>query len=181
MIGSFLMRHRYPVLAAALAALVSLIVVVTVSSAADKPADKTGDKGESGAVWHKSCEQGAAGQVCFVEQFAIAQPKNVPVLYVRFDFAGGEGRARLAMTAPLGVLLGQGLQMSVDGSKPIILPLAICTGRGCDASAVLDKDALERFTKGKSLVVRYAVADAQPTAIPIRLDGLTDALKSLSK
>jgi len=177
MVGKFLMRYRYSVLVAALVAIVSVIVVVTVSKAADKSVEKGADQ----PAWHKGCEQGPAGQTCYVEQFAIAQPKNVPVLYVRFDFAGSEGRARLAMTAPLGILLGQGLQLSVDGSKPIILPLAICTGRGCDASAVLDKDALERFTKGKSLVVRYAGADAQPTAIPIRLDGLTDALKSLSK
>jgi len=153
-----------------LPALASLFVV-SAAQAADKPEPP----------WHKTCAKQGDTLSCFVEQFALAQPKNVPVLRVGFDLQGGEGKARMVVTVPLGVLLAPGLQLTVDGSKPIALPFERCAASGCEATAVLDTAALAKFETGKTLTVRYAVTDKASADIPITLTGLADALASLSK
>jgi invasion protein IalB len=159
--------------------MMSRILVAVLMSAFCLPAALAADG--PAPLWHKSCPQTPDNLPCFVEQFAIAQPKNVPVLHIRFDLGGGDGKARMVVTTPLGIQLRPGLQLAVDGAKPIVLPFERCLGAGCDASAALDKAALEKFEKGKTLVVRYVVSDTASADIPIRLDGLADALKSLSK
>ena len=133
-------------------------------------------------LWNKSCGKDAGGkEVCVVEQFAIAMPQKAVMLHVVFAPSDKADQTRMALTAPLGVLLAPGVSLSVDGSKPIPLPFERCDRQGCLVQAVLDKTALEKFTKGKVLTVRYAPSEKGPLDIPIRLDGLADALKSLSK
>jgi invasion protein IalB len=135
-----------------------------------------------GPLWHKSCGKGADGQQsCVVEQFAIAMPQKTVLLHISFSTAGSPDQARMMLTAPLGVLLAPGLTLSVDGSKPIVLPFERCTGQGCEASAALDKSALDEFSRGKTLMVRYAVSETKSADVPIRLQGFAVAFKSLSR
>lgn len=152
----------------AFAAATVLAAAAATSQAADAP------------VWHKSCPGGDTA-ACFIEQFAVAQPQNVAVLHVGIDLPGGDSKARMVLTAPLGVLLPAGLSLSVDGAKPILLPFERCASGGCDATALLDRQALEKFEKGKILTVRYVLSDTASADIPIRLEGLADAIRSLSK
>lgn len=129
--------------------------------------------------WQKQCDQTAAEHPCWVEQFAIAMPNKVVVAHIRFDLQQG-GKTGIIVFAPLGVALIPGLQLILDGGKPITLPYERCSAEGCDASAVLDQDAVDKFEAGKTLTVRYTIADAKTTDIPIRLEGLTAALGTLS-
>lgn len=130
-------------------------------------------------LWHKACDKAAPGHPCWVEQFAVAMPNKVVVAHVRFALQLS-GKAGIIVVAPLGVELIPGLQLILDGGKPITLPYEHCSAQGCDASAVLDHDAVEKFERGKTLTVRYTIAGAKTADIPIRLEGLTKALKSLS-
>jgi invasion protein IalB len=61
------------------------------------------------------------------------------------------------------------------------LPFELCTHEGCEASAILDQSALEKFLRGKMLTVRYASPGSATANIPIRLQGLADAMAQLSK
>lgn len=131
-------------------------------------------------LWHKACDKAAPGHPCWVEQFAIAMPNKVVVAHVRFDRQQG-GKTGIIVIAPLGVELIPGLQLILDGGKPITLPYERCSARGCDASAVLDRAAVAKFERGKTLTVRYTIAGTKTADIPIRLEGLTKALKSLSR
>lgn len=140
------------------------------AGAADAPA----------ALWNKSCGKDANGtQSCVVEQFAVAMPQKSVVAQIRFFRTPKPEQTGMALTAPLGVLLPPGLSLSVDGSKPIILPFDRCVGQGCEAVAVLDKAALAKFSGGKILTVRYTVQDNKGVDIPIKLEGLSAALLSL--
>ena len=127
--------------------------------------------------WAKTCPKDGP---CFVEQMAVAMPQKALVLRVRFDLQGDKGQARMVVTAPLGVVLPAGLQLAVDSSKAIALPFDRCVPAGCVAFAVLDTIAREQFEKGKILNVRY-VTDKSPLNIPMHLDGLAAALKTLAK
>lgn len=144
------------------------------------PAGRAADKPEP--LWHKRCAPSADGApACTVEQFAVAMPQHVVLLHVRFSLVAKGDQARMVVTAPLGVLLPPGLTLSIDGGQAIALPFERCTGQGCEATAMLDESALAKFAGGKTLTVRYAVSETRSEDIPIRLQGFSDALKSLSK
>lgn len=133
-------------------------------------------------LWNKVCNKDAGGQAaCAVEQFALAMPQKSVMAHVRFFLSGKADQTVITLQAPLGVLLPPGLNLSVDGSKPITLPFERCSGDGCAAVAVLDKAALAKFTGGKILTVSYTVAEKKSMDIPFKLDGLASALQSLSK
>lgn len=74
-----------------------------------------------------------------------------------------------------------GLTVALDGAAPIALPFERCGERGCDVTAVLDKVAVEKIVKGKTLLVHYVVSDTASADIPVRLEGLKDALSTLSQ
>ncbi|TWB44385.1 invasion associated locus B family protein [Nitrospirillum pindoramense] len=143
----------------------------SASAGAQKPA---------GPPWAKNCAKGAGGDdVCFVEQFAIANPANAIVLHVQIGYMSTDGKPVLAITVPLGTPVQPGLQLTLDGAKPIALPLTLCQAGGCIASANLDQEVLKQFTSGKVLMVRYAKPDKSPMDVPVQLDGLAAALQSL--
>ena len=167
-------------------------VAATVDGAAPPPANATPANAAPTsaapaikAEWNKVC--GTNG-VCYVEQYALAMPNKTPVLNVRFDLQGGEGRGRVFFKTPLGVLLREGVQFSIDSHDAITMPYDSCAPTGCVAWAVLGIDTLDTFKKGKTLTVTYFLppTDAKqpkPTAqpIPVQLTGLSAAMATLGK
>ena len=144
------------------------ILAMSSAQAADEP------------FWKKNCGQDETGKShCVVEQYAIAMPQKVPVMRVRFGKIGKDDQLGLSLNTPLGVQLIPGLSLSMDGAKPIALPFERCDAQGCIAQAVLDKSAGDKFAKGKTLVVHYVLNEKQPLDVPIRLEGLAEALKGL--
>lgn len=144
------------------------ILAISSARAADEP------------LWKKNCGKDEAGKThCVVEQYAIAMPQKVSLMRVRFGKIGKDDQLGLSLSAPLGVQLPPGLTLSMDGAKPIALPFERCDAQGCLAQAVLDKSAGEKFAKGKTLVVHYVLSEKQPLDVPIRLEGLAEALKGL--
>lgn len=133
-----------------------------------------------GPLWQKSCDPSAQGGTCWIEQFAVSMPEKLLALRVRVTRAAGE-QLRIVLNAPLGVALQPGLQLVLDDGQPIALPFERCSAQGCEAGAILDEQAVARFSDGKSLVARYAVSNTDVTGVPIRLEGFADALKTLRK
>lgn len=126
--------------------------------------------------WQRTCDQKGA---CVVEQSAVSMPDKVVALHVLFD-PQPNGATRLIVSVPLGVALPPGIKLVLEGGKPVTLPFERCGPRGCAASAVMDKAAMEIIVNGKTLVMHYVVSDQASVDIPIRLEGLQDALKPSS-
>ncbi len=132
-------------------------------------------------LWSKACAKDQNGaDVCYVEQFAIAQPQNVVLLHVRVGYFPPEGRPRMILTAPNGVLLPAGLTLSLDQSKPIPVSFGTCDASGCLAAVDMDQDALNRFTAGTILMVRYVQGNNSAIDIPIQMANLSKALTNIS-
>ncbi|MBB6250351.1 invasion associated locus B family protein [Nitrospirillum iridis] len=150
------------------------------ASAAKSAAAAAEAQKPAGPPWAKNCAKDANGaDVCFVEQFAIANPGNAIVLHVQIGYIATDGKPVLVITVPLGTPVQSGLQLTLDGAKPIALPLTLCQPGGCIASANLDQDVLKQFTTGKVLMVRYAKPDKTAMDVPVQLAGLAPALQSL--
>lgn len=132
------------------------------------------------ALWAKNCVRNpAGGDICFVEQFAIANPQRTMLLHVRVGYLGAEGKPRIVIVTPLGVHLPPGVSLSLDDKEPLLLPYDSCQPSGCLVIADLNQEALQRFTTGTTLTVRYIGGDKGKLDIPIQLKGLGEALKGI--
>lgn len=150
--------------------------VSTASAAAEQAAGK-----EAGPLWAKACAKNQDGvDTCYVEQFVIAQPQNLVLLHVRIGYIGPQGMPRLIMAAPPGVWLPGGLTLTLDKNKPIALPFNSCDAGSCLAAVEMDQDALKQFTAGTVLMAHYVLANNSPVDVPVRMAGLSDALKTVS-
>lgn len=136
---------------------------------------------QAGALWAKTCAHSPAGaDVCFVEQFAIAEPQHAIMLRVQVGYMGPGGKPRMIISTPSGVWLPGGLTLTLDQNKPIALPFNTCEADGCVAAVELGQDALDRFAAGKVLTVRYMQGTNSPIDIPVQLANLAAALKTVS-
>lgn len=144
--------------------------------AADPPAKLDGS---SQPLWSKRCVKEGDRDVCFIEQYAVAMPANSVLLNVLVGFMAPEGKPRIIMTAPLGVLLAPGLAMSIDAAKPVTLPFESCQAGGCRVVADLDPSSLERFRAGQRMTVRFVTAEQKAIEIPVPLEGFAAALNQL--
>lgn len=132
--------------------------------------------------WARQCVAAEAGRtLCYVEQNAASQPGGPALLNVMFAYAGQGGQARMIVTAPLGVLLAPGLAMTVDAAKPVALPYESCRSGGCRAVVDLDKVSLAQIRAGKTMTLRFVVADSKAVEAPVSLQGLDAALQSLAQ
>lgn len=163
------------------AALVSLALATGSAPvfAADPPA-KTDSAPPP--FWSKRCvTESDARENCFIEQYAVAMPTNTVLLNILVGFLAPEGKPRLIMTAPLGVLLAPGLVMSIDSGKPVTLPFESCQAGGCRMVADLDQSSLDQFRRGDKMTVRFVTGDRKAIDIPVPLKGFDAAQKQLKK
>ncbi|WP_377810349.1 invasion associated locus B family protein [Azospirillum sp. A29] len=133
-------------------------------------------------LWSKRCvTESGDRESCFIEQYAVAMPANTVLLNILVGFLAPEGKPRLIMTAPLGVLLAPGLVMSIDSGKPVTLPFESCQAGGCRMVADLDQSSLDQFRRGDKMTVRFVTGDRKAIDIPVPLKGFDAALKQLKK
>jgi invasion protein IalB len=161
-----------------------VVVVLLVSlflGAVWSPARADDDTSKT-VLWGKQCGKSEAGrqQPCVVQQFVIGEPGKKQLLLVQFGYNGPKNIPRLILSAPLGILLPGGITLTIDAKKPLTVPFETCNAGGCLAVIDMDAPALEQFRKGKVLMVRYLVGDRKPLDLPVKLDGLDAALKSIA-
>lgn len=131
-------------------------------------------------LWAKACLQESTGRaLCYVEQAVSAPPPKGEMLHVRIGHIGPGGRARMLLTAPLGVGLQGGMSLSLDGAPAIAMTYDTCSVAGCLAIADLDQAALDKFAAGSRMTVRYMAPERTVVEIPITLTGMGAALSAL--
>lgn len=145
-------------------------------------AEKPGSGTTASPLWNRQCTAETDGrQVCYVQQYAVTMPTNTVLLNVIIGFFGPEGKARMIMTAPLGVLLMPGLAITVNSGNPIALPFESCQAGGCRTVTDLDQASLDQIRRGDKMTVRFVTSDQQAIDIPVPLQGLDAALNQLRK
>lgn len=81
---------------------------------------------------------------------------------------------------PLGVLLGGGLAVSVDGGKELRMPYEVCGKAGCVVQTLVLNDFIAAFKKGVKATFTVRVGKkAQPISTEISLKGFTKAYNSM--
>jgi invasion protein IalB len=150
-------------------ALVSLLAILSGGGAAAE------------SPWSRQCVKSPEGKdACFLQQFVIAMPQKTALLKAVFSYLGPNGGPRLELTAPLGILLQPGLSLTIDKRDPLTLPLTFCQTGGCQAVIDLDQEALDQFRRGQTATVRYVTLERKAMDLPLKLSGLTAALKTIA-
>lgn len=87
--------------------------------------------------------------------------------------------AVLDVITPLGVVLIEGLAVSIDGGRAESAPFKICTEQGCLVREPIDEDLVNRLKRGNSAVVSVIAANQGEVKATLSLSGFTKAYNGL--
>lgn len=87
--------------------------------------------------------------------------------------------AVLDVITPLGVVLTEGLSITIDNSPKESAPFQICTEQGCLVREPVDDDLIKRLKLGGSALVSVIAANQGEVKAKLSLAGFTKAYESL--
>jgi invasion protein IalB len=102
-----------------------------------------------------------------IAEFAIGFPEDKTLK---------KGNARGVIILPLGILLQEGITMTVDEGKPLAFTSRFCTKGGCFSFVDLDKDLIESMKKGKAINMRFKTGANQKANLIMSLENFGKAL-----
>lgn len=142
--------------------------------------------------WGLLCQQDAEDrrQGCRLFQNAFLNPEqdtaagqeDAPgkrLLHTAVGFVRGQETPFLLLTAPLGILLPQGVALAIDDGEPVRVVLQRCDGNGCLAVIPLEDALLEAMRKGEKGSVTFYDPNRQAIKVPLSLKGFTKGFAAL--
>lgn len=118
-----------------------------------------------------------APERCNLVQIISAEETGQRVL--RVEVARGPEATLIAFTAPLGIFLPKGMEISVDGSPPSAFAIEICQPQGCSAALKLEGELLSKLKQGNKATLTVYDPRVQPLAIPVSLSGFTKGVSKI--
>lgn len=161
----------------------------TEQPAAEQPAqDPNTTLGEKFGDWQVVCqkvseteqlcgnvreEKTADGKLALWAAFGYFQKDSPPVMILRvpYDF----------VDPPAGFRVGNGMQISVDGSGQVNVPVEICAPGGCQLGLLLEEKFVTALKAGNKLNVLIQLSTGQQATINLSLKGFTAAYDALKK
>jgi invasion protein IalB len=137
-------------------------------------------KQETYGDWIYSCIEmpDSGATVCGIaQQISVAKTKQTLFLWR----IGEDGKGGFVSTwqTPTDVFVGRGLTIEAGTPKPLVIPFQLCTTRGCQAIAAVDKSFLDAFAKTDKATAKFVIINGREIAINISVKGLPDALAQL--
>lgn len=87
--------------------------------------------------------------------------------------------AVLDVITPLGVVLTEGLSVTIDGGRRESAPFQICTEQGCLVREPIDDDLVTRLKRGNTAEVSVVAANQGEVKATLSLSGFTRAYNGL--
>lgn len=155
----------------------------TPDKAADKPAEKGGDKAAAQAVpedlypWVKICQKDTEGKnVCLIAK-ELRSAEGQLIASVAMRDTEGEPKKTLLIAIPPAVLIQPGMRVMIDKAKPEEVKYRICFPNACYADLELSDQMEKALVKGNVLIVTALNLQQKPTGYPFRLDTFKAALE----
>ncbi|MDX1444043.1 MAG: invasion associated locus B family protein [Gammaproteobacteria bacterium] len=103
------------------------------------------------------------------------------LLLTRVGYIGDNERPVLLVTAPLGILLTQGITVSVDGlEEPARFAVQRCDAGGCLAYTAMNEEIVSAFKKGTKAQVTFYDPQRRAINVPLSLKGFTKGMSELN-
>jgi invasion protein IalB len=135
------------------------------------------------AGWTVRCDNptGAAegGLVCGMEQAVYAAGSGQAIVKAMVQIDPEVKAPALIVQLPLGILLPEGLTLSIDDGKALRAPLQTCDGQGCYANVPVAAEMLDALGKGKDIVIAFQTVKKQPISVPVPLAGFMPAFQKI--
>jgi len=130
--------------------------------------------------WIYSCVElpNNGGTPCGIaQQISIAKTKQTLFLWRITD--DGKGGFVSTWQTPTDIFVGRGLTIEAGTPKPLVIPFQLCTTRGCQAVAGVEKSFLDAFAKTDTATAKFVVVNGREITIKVSVKGLPDALAQL--
>lgn len=85
-----------------------------------------------------------------------------------------------AVRVPLGVLLGRGLELAVDGRPPRRFDFHHCRAEGCLALFAVTDRLRRELERGREAQIRFHLLDGRSVGVPMSLLGITAGIEALA-
>jgi invasion protein IalB len=121
--------------------------------------------------WVKWCSAGKAP--CMIANDAKL-PSGQPVLSVVLFQFSENSRGTLRVALPLGMLIGRGTRVIVDGGRPVQAPYVRCLLNGCKSDYKVTPQLIDSMKTGKNIVVQAINSDNKPISLPVPLAGFAE-------
>ncbi len=132
--------------------------------------------------WEVAC---AANGQCAMAQIG-ADESGTPVLEMvirklpePLEVGDRTATAVLDVVTPLGVVLTEGIGLTIDGGRTESAPFQICTEQGCLVREPIDDELVRRLQRGATAVVGMVAANQGLVESNISLTGFTAAYKAV--
>jgi len=133
--------------------------------------------------WDVACDP--AGDNCAMAQIGN-DANGTPVLEMvirqlaePLEVGERTATAVLDVITPLGVVLTEGLSISIDGDRKESAPFQVCTEQGCLVREPVDDELIARLKRGNKAAVSVIAASQGEVSSIISLKGFTKAYDSL--
>ena len=161
----------------------------TGQPAAEQPAqDPNTTLGEKFGDWQSVCQKvseteqlcgnvqevkTAEGKLALWAAFGYFQPDTGPVMILRMPYD--------LVDPPAGFRVANGMQLAVDGSGQVNVPVEICAPGGCQVGLLLEEKFVTALKAGNKLNITIPLATGQTATINLSLKGFTSAYDGLKK
>jgi len=172
-------------------ALFSIIFLCNSTLSFAKDASKSANK-ESQVVehgWAKRCPENKdtkkkATSSCEIFQLISVKKSKMRVAEFAIGFPNEKGlpkgTARGVVILPLGILLEQGITMTIDDGKPATFQARFCINAGCFSFINLDKKIINKLKKGNKVKFHFKVSTGQDVNLIMSLKNFSKVLRSIS-
>lgn len=134
-------------------------------------------------AWEVACD--ATGSNCAMAQIGN-DSSDTPILEMvirtlaePLEVGERTAIAVLDVITPLGVVLTEGLGVTIDGGRQESAPFQICTEQGCLVREPVDSDLINRLKRGNTVAVSVIAANQGKVSANLSLAGFTKAFNAL--
>ncbi len=130
------------------------------------------------ANWRSECSTSGRNDPlsCRVEQVIIVQETRQQLARVSIQTtAGDEGLGSVLLHVPLGLSIVEGLNLRVDQTKAISIPIQTCDAAGCYGGYALDDTLLASMQSGGTMALTFLNLQKKPITANFTLSGFSAA------
>ncbi|WP_163648427.1 invasion associated locus B family protein [Modicisalibacter sp. 'Wilcox'] len=159
-----------------------LLMAMTATALAQQPTNGNADNIQTRTVqdWQVRCPTDAGQGRCSMTQLINNPDGNQPVLRVVVAYPPQADGPAMVFLLPLGVRLAPGLQLTVDGGKPIKFPYQVCVPDGCRADIPLKPALMQQLRQGSQATLSLIDPRGQRLDLAISLMGFSDASSQIA-
>lgn len=128
--------------------------------------------------WVLECYDLPLGQ-CQIYQRILINNGAAAAMVTTFAWDEPAQAFRTQIALPLGIALSKGATISSDSGVSVSVPISRCTQQGCLVEGVASDDLVSGLEKSRSANVTVVDGTGADFAIPVSLDGFSEALARL--